>query len=411
MLCDIVVADGLRTGLRPDFGGPEPDDVWKMRAEVWRDPRAIIGGSDAGAHLDMMSGASYSTFVVGDAVRNGYVTIEEAVHLLTDVPARLYGVRDRGRLAVGAHADLVIFDPATVGPAGERTYDDLPGGASRIVAESRGMQHVLVAGTEIVRDGAYTGATPGTVLRVRPRHRDRLCQDHDQGALMYSDATATDDAAAAPDLEMNMFSQRLREHAARGVPRGARDVPRDAQRGNVRARRVRDALRGRAVGAASNPEVFSSKDVVKIGNDVPLLPLSVDPPDHAKYRRLLDPQFSPKRMAELEPEARKLVNEIIDGFASRGECEFHDEFATPLPSTIFLALMGLPQDDLPDFLRWRDDTIRPEADDVRGGPGEARGRRARRSSDYFEHAIEEKRATPTTGCSARSCTARSTAAR
>jgi N-acyl-D-aspartate/D-glutamate deacylase len=136
-----------------------------MRAEVWRDPRAVVGGSDAGAHLDMMSGASYSTFVVGDAVRNGYVTLEEAVRLLTDVPARWYGVRDRGRLAEGAHADVVLFDPAIVGPAGERTCADLPGGASRIVAESRGVHHVLVAGTEIVRDGAYTGATPGTVLR------------------------------------------------------------------------------------------------------------------------------------------------------------------------------------------------------------------------------------------------------
>jgi N-acyl-D-aspartate/D-glutamate deacylase len=165
VLCDVVITDGLCTGLRPDFGGPEPDDVWKMRAEVWRDPRAVIGGSDAGAHLDMMSGASYSTFVVGDAVRNDYVTLEEAVHLLTDVPARLYGVQDRGRLADGAHADIVIFDPETVGPAGERTHDDLPGDASRIVADSRGVQHVLVAGTEIVRDGAYTGATPGVILR------------------------------------------------------------------------------------------------------------------------------------------------------------------------------------------------------------------------------------------------------
>jgi N-acyl-D-aspartate/D-glutamate deacylase len=164
-LCDIVVADGLRTGLRPDFGGPEPDDVWKMRADVWRDPRAVIGGSDAGAHLDMMSGASYSTFVVGNAVRDEFVTLEEAVHLLTDVPARLYGVRDRGRIAPGAHADLVVFDPLTIGPAGERTFDDLPGGASRIVAESTGVHQVFVGGTEIVRDGAYTGSTPGVVLR------------------------------------------------------------------------------------------------------------------------------------------------------------------------------------------------------------------------------------------------------
>jgi N-acyl-D-aspartate/D-glutamate deacylase len=164
-LCDIVLADELRTGLRPDFGGPEAPEVWKLRAEVWRDSRAIVGGSDAGAHLDMMCGASYSTVVVGDAVRGGYISIEEAVRMLTDTPAQLYGVRDRGRLTEGAHADVVLFDPATVGPDGERTYDDLPGGASRIVAASKGVHHVLVAGTEIVRDGAYTGATPGRVLR------------------------------------------------------------------------------------------------------------------------------------------------------------------------------------------------------------------------------------------------------
>jgi N-acyl-D-aspartate/D-glutamate deacylase len=165
-LLDIVIADDLRTGLRPDFGGPEPDETWRMRADVWRDPRAMIGGSDSGAHLDMMCGAAYSTFVVGDAVRNGYLTMEEAVYQLTDKPARLYGVRDRGRIAAGGHADIVCFDPRTVGPAGERTQQDLPGGASRIVAQSHGVEHVLVNGTEIVRDGAYTGAKPGTLLRA-----------------------------------------------------------------------------------------------------------------------------------------------------------------------------------------------------------------------------------------------------
>jgi len=147
--------------------------------------------------------------------------------------------------------------------------------------------------------------------------------------------------------------------------------------------------------ALKHPEVFSSKDVVKIGNDVPLLPLSVDPPEHAKYRRLLDPQFSPKRMAELEPESRKLVNEIIDGFASSGRCEFHEDFATPLPSTIFLALMGLPHDDLPQFLQWRDDTIRPEATSATLEEAEAKRMAAGHAiEEYFEHAIEEKRRNP-----------------
>jgi cytochrome P450 len=145
--------------------------------------------------------------------------------------------------------------------------------------------------------------------------------------------------------------------------------------------------------ALKHPEVFSSKDVVKIGNDVPLIPLSIDPPEHAKYRRLLDPQFSPKRMAELEPEARALVNEIIDEFVASGECDFHEDFATPLPSTIFLALMGLPQEDLPQFLRWRDDTIRPQADETSTAE-EKRQAAGKAIEDYFETQIEAKRAHP-----------------
>jgi cytochrome P450 len=145
--------------------------------------------------------------------------------------------------------------------------------------------------------------------------------------------------------------------------------------------------------ALKHPEVFSSKDVVNIGNDVPLIPLSVDPPEHAKYRRVLDPQFSPKRMADLEPEARKLVNEIIDAFVERGECDFHEDFATPLPSTIFLALLGLPQEDLPQFLVWRDDTIRPQGDET-ATADEKREAAGKAIGDYFEQKIEEKRANP-----------------
>jgi len=145
--------------------------------------------------------------------------------------------------------------------------------------------------------------------------------------------------------------------------------------------------------ALKHPEVFSSKGVVDIGGEFPLIPLSVDPPEHAKYRRLLDPEFSPKKMAQLEDEMRKFVNETIDRFADRGECDFHEEFASPLPSTFFLALTGLPHEDLPKFLQWRDDQIRPvaptheEAEQKRLAAGHE-------IEQYFEQALEEKRRNP-----------------
>jgi N-acyl-D-aspartate/D-glutamate deacylase len=164
-LLDVVIADDLRTGLRPPAFGTSDAD-WELRAQVWRDPRTVIGGSDAGAHLDMMCGAIYSTSLLGEAVRQrGLMSWEEAVHQLTDVPARLYGLRDRGRIAEGWHADLVVLDPEAVGHGPERTATDLPGGAWRLVADATGVEHVYANGVAIVRDGRATGATPGTLLR------------------------------------------------------------------------------------------------------------------------------------------------------------------------------------------------------------------------------------------------------
>ena len=163
-MCRVLVSDGLRTGFAVPI--PESDEDWKARAEVWRDPRAVVGGSDAGAHLDTMCGAVYSTSLLGDGVRKRrLLPIEEAVRLLTDVPARLYGLTDRGRVAEGWWADLVVLDPERIGPGPMRTRHDLPGGASRLYAEATGIEHVLVNGTEVVTGDRLTGALPGRVLR------------------------------------------------------------------------------------------------------------------------------------------------------------------------------------------------------------------------------------------------------
>jgi cytochrome P450 len=148
--------------------------------------------------------------------------------------------------------------------------------------------------------------------------------------------------------------------------------------------------------ALKHPEVFSSApEAVDIGQEQKLIPLQVDPPEHAKYRRVLDPEFAPKRMAALEPSIRAQVNVLIDGFVDRGSCDAHEEFATPLPSGVFLALMGLPMADLPMFLRWRDDTVRPDVppDDLAGAAA-VRERVGHELSRYFDQKVAEARQDP-----------------
>jgi N-acyl-D-aspartate/D-glutamate deacylase len=165
VLCDIAVADDLLTS----FGKPprpDGDDDWKARLEVWRDPRAVIGASDAGAHVDMLATFNYTTILLDEAVRRRQLLpLEEAVHLLTDVPARLYGLVERGRIEPGWRADLVVLDPANVGSDEVAMRFDLPGGAGRLYAGSRGVDHVLVNGRPVVTGGVLTKERAGTLLR------------------------------------------------------------------------------------------------------------------------------------------------------------------------------------------------------------------------------------------------------
>lgn len=142
------------------------DEAWSRRAAVWNDPRVLLGGSDSGAHVDLMCHANYPTVVLGEMVRErGVFSLEQAVYRMTDMPARLLGLRDRGRVAEGWHADLVVFDPATVASLPAHAVADFPAGGVRLTAGSVGVAHVYVAGREIVRDGAMTGAIAGRVLR------------------------------------------------------------------------------------------------------------------------------------------------------------------------------------------------------------------------------------------------------
>jgi N-acyl-D-aspartate/D-glutamate deacylase len=165
-LCQIALNDDLKTQFSPPMMGDATAD-WEARANVWTDDRTVVGASDAGAHLDMIDTFALSTQVLGNGVRkHGVVSLEEGVRQLTDVPARLYGLKERGRLEEGWHADVVVFDANTVACGETYTRFDLPAGAGRLYADADGIEHVLVNGVEIVRAGEETGQRPGTVLRA-----------------------------------------------------------------------------------------------------------------------------------------------------------------------------------------------------------------------------------------------------
>jgi len=164
-LLDIVLNDDLQTILWPL---PSDSDLksWQMRAEAWDHPLVLVGGSDAGAHLDRMCGAPYTTSFLADTIRGRQlISLERCVQLMTQAPAQLFGLRDRGELRAGNHADVVMFDPSTVATDEVKLVNDLPGGTARLFADAIGVQRVIVNGTTIVNEGKQTGALPGKVLR------------------------------------------------------------------------------------------------------------------------------------------------------------------------------------------------------------------------------------------------------
>ncbi len=164
-MLDLAIAEGLRTSFMPPAIGGDLA-LWHVRGKLWLDDRTVIGASDAGAHLDMIDTFAFSTQVLGNGVREHQViSWPQAVHQLTQVPAELFGLRERGVLKAGWHADLVVFDPATVGSGPVHMRPDLPCNEPRIYADALGIEHVFVNGVQIVRNGEHTGALPGLALR------------------------------------------------------------------------------------------------------------------------------------------------------------------------------------------------------------------------------------------------------
>jgi len=149
--------------------------------------------------------------------------------------------------------------------------------------------------------------------------------------------------------------------------------------------------------ALRHPEIFSSEmaEQMALGTVRPMIPQQIDPPDQTRYRKILDPQFSRKRMAALEPAIRADAGALIDGFVEAGECELNGQFSIPLPCNAFLHLMGLPLEDLDLFLELKDGIIRPhsESGDMEE-MARVRAESGQRIYAYFEDVIAERRRTP-----------------
>jgi len=110
--------------------------------------------------------------------------------------------------------------------------------------------------------------------------------------------------------------------------------------------------------ALRNPELFSSKKAFDVlGSPLPLVPISFDPPEHTRFRKILQPFFSPKTLNEMLPSLQKQAIDIIDDVVAKGECEVVADIAIPYPSQVFLTLFGLPLADRDRLIAWKDSVI------------------------------------------------------
>jgi N-acyl-D-amino-acid deacylase len=163
-LLDFGDSEDFATMFNAQILNADEDQVVKLL----KDPNSTIGLADAGAHLFLFCDADFGLHLMGHWVRDrGDFTLEEAVAELTSKQADAYGIQERGRLQVGHFADLLMFDPATVGRGKKERVFDLPAGASRLVRQGSGVSGIWVNGVRVANDTGVikNGVRPGKVLR------------------------------------------------------------------------------------------------------------------------------------------------------------------------------------------------------------------------------------------------------
>jgi N-acyl-D-amino-acid deacylase len=156
----------LEADLDRFFLQPVANEDQDHALELMRHPRTVTTFSDSGAHVSQLMDSSLQTHLLSHWVRARQAfTLEQAVRMLSFVPATLWGFHDRGLIREGMAADLVVFDPDTIGAEMPEVVDDLPGGARRLIQRARGVAATVVNGEVLLRDGKHTGALPGQLLR------------------------------------------------------------------------------------------------------------------------------------------------------------------------------------------------------------------------------------------------------
>jgi N-acyl-D-aspartate/D-glutamate deacylase len=165
---DLALADDLKT----EFLAASMNTDAGAVAEIFMHPTAVLGLSDAGAHVTQFSEAGQTSELLGHWVRErGAISLEAAVRLITSAPAEIFGIPDRGRLAPGLAADVTVFDPATIACHEEEIVHDLPDGGPRYISRASGIQWSFVGGSPVIRDGRlpepHEVSGAGRVVRAR----------------------------------------------------------------------------------------------------------------------------------------------------------------------------------------------------------------------------------------------------